>query len=62
MFSDSISFGLMQNELKRAAKEISAVFGSREHFDCERMFRKKSFRAFKQKHFSEPISSQLFKL
>ena len=62
MFAHSICLGLMENLDKRTAKQISAVFVSPEHFDCGRVFSNRSFRAFKQAHFSEPITSQLFKL
>ena len=33
MFSDSFCLGLMENQDKRPAKQVSAVSHSREHFD-----------------------------
>ena len=52
----------MENYDKGAAKKISAVFSSRQPFDCQRVLWNRSFRAFEEPHFSESVTSQLFKL
>ena len=37
-FSNSISLGLMENYAKSAAVQVSALLGTREHFDSAKMF------------------------
>ena len=54
--------GLLERFDKSAAMDVSAVFNTREHVDSLRVFWKGSFWAFKQPHFSESVTSQIFKL
>ena len=54
--------GLLERFDKSATMDVSAVFNTREHVDSLRVFWKGSFWAFKQPHFSESVTSQIFKL
>ena len=60
MFSNSICLGLKRNYAKNDAVQIWAVLGTREDFDSQKVFWKRSFLAFKEVHFSQSIISKIF--
>ena len=62
MFCNSIYLLLMGSEDKSSAVQISTLFWTREYLDSRRVFENRRFRAFKSTHFSDSITSQIFKL
>ena len=52
----------MENYDESDAVQIWAVLEIREHVDSRRVFWNKSFLTFKQAHFLESITSQIFEL
>ena len=52
----------MENLGESAAVVISAVFVTREHVDSPKVLYNGIFWGFKLRHFSQPVTSEIFKL